>query len=293
MPGIVHRSLHVIGFLVAIAGVIFVAWRLNDYAGHIDISQFGTASYWIIAALATAYGAANVFLALAWWYLLKYCGVHTTFNWSFKAYGISQLAKYVPGNIFHFAGRQAFGVAAGLPGKKLAKSMAWELGLIAGAATLFGVFGLRLVHPFFAPWVLLSGFGVLLGIALCATWRLISANVAKAAALQALFLTGSGLVFAGTLIIVLPAEITQPIPVSMACGTFVIAWVAGLITPGAPAGLGVREFVLLFLLQGSIPEASLLLAVVLNRLIAASGDFAFFLFAFMLKNKLFSYASKY
>ncbi len=60
-------------------------------------------------------------------------------------------------------------------------------------------------------------------------------------------------------------------------GAFVISWLVGLITPGAPAGVGVRELVLLFLLKGVVAEVDLLLAVALGRVITVIGDFLFFL----------------
>jgi uncharacterized membrane protein YbhN (UPF0104 family) len=46
----------------------------------------------------------------------------------------------------------------------------------------------------------------------------------------------------------------------------VIAWLAGLVITGAPAGVGVRELVPLYLLEGYVMETNLLLAVVLGRL---------------------------
>ena len=58
-----------------------------------------------------------------------------------------------------------------------------------------------------------------------------------------------------------------------------MAWLAGLLTPGAPAGIGVRELVLVLLLKGIVPEAELLLAVLLSRLVTVGGDLLFYLVA--------------
>lgn len=60
-------------------------------------------------------------------------------------------------------------------------------------------------------------------------------------------------------------------------GAAVMAWLAGLVTPGAPAGLGVREAVLLLLLSTLLSKGHLELAVVLGRLVTASGDLFFYL----------------
>jgi hypothetical protein len=58
-----------------------------------------------------------------------------------------------------------------------------------------------------------------------------------------------------------------------------VAWLAGLLTPGAPAGVGVREIMLLFLLGTVVGRADLLLAAVLSRVITVTGDGGFFVWA--------------
>ena len=68
-------------------------------------------------------------------------------------------------------------------------------------------------------------------------------------------------------------------------GAYVLAWLAGLVTPGAPAGVGVRELVLLALLKGSVGQTELLLAVLLGRLVTVGGDVAFLGMALMMNVK--------
>lgn len=55
-----------------------------------------------------------------------------------------------------------------------------------------------------------------------------------------------------------------------------IAWLAGLVTFGSPAGIGVREVVLLFLLGPMVVESDLLVIIILNRIITVIGDGIFF-----------------
>ena len=61
-------------------------------------------------------------------------------------------------------------------------------------------------------------------------------------------------------------------PVGMAA----LAWMAGFVTPGAPAGLGVREAVLLALLERLLTPQQALLVVVLWRVVTTLGDVVFF-----------------
>jgi hypothetical protein len=55
-----------------------------------------------------------------------------------------------------------------------------------------------------------------------------------------------------------------------------LAWIAGFVTPGSSAGFGVREAVLIVVLQSSLDrEAGVLVALAL-RLVTLAGDLLFF-----------------
>jgi glycosyltransferase 2 family protein len=60
-------------------------------------------------------------------------------------------------------------------------------------------------------------------------------------------------------------------------GGYAFAWALGFVVPGAPAGLGVREAVLVGTLGGVFPENSVLISAVLFRVITTLGDSLFFL----------------
>jgi uncharacterized membrane protein YbhN (UPF0104 family) len=58
---------------------------------------------------------------------------------------------------------------------------------------------------------------------------------------------------------------------------FAIAWTAGVITPGAPSGIGIREAVLVAGLSPVASPAGAVLIAGLLRLISVVGDVLFFL----------------
>lgn len=274
--------LHSFGGVLCLTGVVFVVMRLNTYAHNVDFSHFDLTVWSVIGLLSLVYGAANLFLARAWWNLLVFFGAKNDWIWAVKTYGMSQLAKYVPGNIFHLAGRQALGMAAGLRARPLAKSAVWELGLIIVAGTLFSLLVVPLAWPELSQWMSSALFVVISVVLLVTLHRLLAPSVGAALIWQIVFLAVSGAVFIGILAVTLnEARAVPALPVL--CGSYVIAWLAGLVTPGAPAGVGVREMVLLFLLGGQIAEADLLLAVVLGRGVTVVGDFLFFAAASAMK----------
>ena len=61
-------------------------------------------------------------------------------------------------------------------------------------------------------------------------------------------------------------------PLSLSVVVFAVAWVAGLITPGAPGGLGVRESIITLGLGGVIGEPAALTAALMHRAVSVTGD---------------------
>jgi len=280
---VAKRALHWGGSALAIAGVVFVTLRLRDYGTEINSARLDFAAWSAVAGLALIYGLSNLMLALAWWNLLGQLGVSTSRSWAMRVYGITQIAKYVPGNIFHLAGRQVIGMGAGLPGWTLAKVTVWELGLISVTGGMFGL----LVLPLLLPALPVTASAGLFAAAICITaallWRITGMSATLAFGCYAGFLTISGLLFVGLFELLGEspgAGMGFWLPVG---GAYLLAWLVGLVTPGAPAGMGVRELVLLFLLQGAVPENDLLLAVLLMRLVSVLGDLGYFLVATLVK----------
>ncbi|MEZ2331797.1 hypothetical protein AB6802_18910 [Mesorhizobium sp. RCC_202] len=261
------------GVFLGALGLLFVAYRLYAYKSELDVARIGGAQYAIILLLAALYGAGNMFLALGWGRLLNFLGVQPRLRWVVWAYATSQLAKYVPGNVFQFFGRQALGVSAGISNVQLAKSTMLELALVAGAGGLFFPLILPLVWPGLGSFPAPVAFISVVAIALYLIGRFGRALL-EAAVFHVFYLVLSGLVFvAGFRIAGGSIEISSAPTIA---GAYVLAWLAGLLTPGAPAGIGVREAVLLFLLGGISSSPTVLMAVVIGRMITVLGDFLFF-----------------
>lgn len=276
MTPILKRILHWIGSGLAIIGIAFVILRLTRDWQVRDLSYISLNVWFFVISLALIYCFAGSFLGLAWYGILKSLGADVSRAWSIKTYGISQLAKYVPGNVFHIVGRQALGMVAGIPGGVLAKSSVWELGLIAVSGAVF----LWLILPLLTPLVPLSVCIVLMlltiGVLGSLLYKFFSVHLFLAFIFQITFLLISGGVFVALLCAIVQSEGLILKDWVFIGGAYVVAWLVGLVTPGAPAGVGVRELVLLFLLNGLVVEENLLVAVVLGRILTVAGDFLFF-----------------
>ena len=275
-----------VGLGIGIIGIVFVVRKLSEYSNQIDFSCLTSLSLFSLLGLSLVYCFSNLFLAFAWRDILQYLGIRTNKKWAVQTNGISQIAKYVPGNIFQFAGRQAIGQAEGLPALPLAKSAVWEIGLLAFTGALFSV----LVIPLFLYQItylvaLILFIIVIVFSVLCVNYW-IGASVASAMRWDVLFLIIAGIIFNGVLLIVTPGQPTfRTIFIGMT-GVYVVAWLAGLVTPGAPAGIGVREMVFLAILHGVVNEGELLKAIVLGRFVTIGGDVLFYVFSLVLRFSL-------
>ena len=284
MSLILKRALHWAGSALALLGIVFVALRLRDYGAGLDFSRFDTTKWSAVVGFALIYGLANLMLALAWWNLLEQFSASVSRRWAIKTYGISQLAKYVPGNIFHLAGRQAMGMAAGVPGWALAKSSVWELGLISFTGAVFGLLALPLLMPELPVAISVGMFATVIVMAASLFWRFVGLPVAHAFGWYVSFLAISGSLFVGLIELLGENHVNGGVPGLTLAGAYVLAWLIGLVTPGAPAGVGVRELVLLFLLKGVVSEAELVLAVLLGRMVTVGGDVLIYIISMLMNS---------
>jgi len=273
------RVLNLLGSATALAGVIFVLLRLNDYNSQLDFSRFDSFMWSVVAGFSLLYGGANIMLALAWRNLLMYFGTTVHRVSAVRIYGLTQLAKYVPGNIMHLASRQALGMANGMSGWSLVQASIWEIGLIAIAGAMFAIFVLPQFIPAVTMLMVVLGFtGILLSIAF-GLRRYLSLTMTLAFGGYVVFLICSAAIFVGLIMLLKGGGAITSLSALILGGAFVVAWIAGLVTPGAPAGIGVRELVLTVLLKGLVAEGDLLLAVLMSRAITVCGDVCFFLLA--------------
>jgi hypothetical protein len=281
----VRKLLSWTGSALSLFAIIFVVGKLKHYSNEIDYSLFVSLAFPLII-LAFAYGASNLLLTFAWKDLLKHFGVSVDFCWAVRIYGVSQLAKYVPGNIFHFVGRQALGLDAGLPAWPLAKSALWEIGLLAISGSLFTIL---ILHYFCIEISLILSLGMFLLAIMITIWfsnLWFSRWIAQAVGWYIVFLALSGTIFLAVFLLIVSSAITPGSEFLIVCGAYVIAWLAGLITPGAPAGVGIREFVLYAILHSFVNESDLLTIIVFGRIITVVGDILFYVLALVIGTRV-------
>jgi glycosyltransferase 2 family protein len=271
-----RRWLHRLGSALGLMGIVFVAYRLIPQYQELSFGGWGTGEWMATAALALASALSNLLLAFGWGSLIAERGFGQDARWYVRTYAMSQLAKYIPGNIFHYAARQALGAAAGIPQTALLISSSLEILFVSLAAACYA----PLLVPVLWPAVPRSAAFALFGL-LVAAGALVLLLLGRPHLRNAVFgyagqVAMSSLIFLGCFILS-GGQVSSPGDALTIAGAFAIAWLAGLLTPGAPAGLGVREAMLVFLLGSLAPSPVVLTATILGRMVTTLGDLVFFL----------------
>jgi hypothetical protein len=310
------------GFAVVGVSLYFVVRQLISADLWHHVYSLGWSLLAVTLLAACVYGGAGFLIAVAWARILE-SREPISLRDQTALYGISQIAKYAPGNIFHFVGRHAGGRRLGHSHGALAwAGMAESLGLVlaAGPMALAGWFvgamgGFGGVAP--------VGMGrvadvLLLALVLIA---LIAAGAALWAALGPVFRALSELrIFvhlpvgareaigtAGPGLMLVPAYLLQvgffavagcvlwliagtvsSLPVMAIVSVISIAataWILGYLVPGAAAGVGVREAVLIVGLTGFIGVTDATIVAVAYRVATIIGDMLFFGLALALRRR--------
>ena len=292
---------HVGGLIVVGAACLFVADKIISTQIWTLAETNGRTILVAVLVGAAAYGLSGFLLSAAWRRILRWCGQDkASMKLCFCIYARTQIAKYIPGNIFHFIGRHAMGRRFGFGHTPMVSAAVLEgIGLILAAGLLALVGALVWLEPRsgLAPAkfaalgaiLLLVPYALAYGLPRFARARRIEVEARRprdtvtglipAYLLQISFFLLSGCILWGLALVVGDVSLSALPPTVTAVAA---AWVAGFVTPGAAAGIGVREAVLIAALSGTLGEREATLIAVAYRAVTLSGDLFFFALSFPL-----------
>lgn len=282
--------------LALLAGVFFIGYAV-EHVQELPSLSWGIRT-WLLLGVSVLLWAGIIFLgAVIWWSLLV--DLNQRLNWRacLSIYGIAQFGKYLPGNVGHHVGRVVLAKQAGIPVASTLQTMliemAWGVGVASGIA-LIGIFQigdvdvppgylvLLIVAAMLVPWAGLSVARTFFpGLVARVT---AGANIqpprpstmAIASFLYLVVFLIVGLLLDSHARILFGADNSQILTLT---AIFAWSWIAGYITPGAPAGLGVREAVLVSALTPLYGASVAVGLTVSLRVVTTMGDGLVFLIA--------------
>ena len=287
------------GFVAALIVTVLFVWYVVRALRGQDLSAYATphaALGIVLCALLWSCGAP--LLALAWHGLLAGIGVSKPRRELFGIIGITQFAKYVPGNVAQYIGRAGMSLVRGIAPRPLAVTMLLETLLVIAAAVVMGVgtgalsdVGLTVVHLHDAQLALIAALVALVIAGLLLLRRVAPPLLRRFAPKYASVLDGALLpprlrlaqafalycgmyVCMGIGLILLTRFLMPGAPHDywLLIAVFALAWVVGFVTPGAPGGMGVREGLMLLMLAPIYPAATASVLIVALRIATTLGD---------------------
>lgn len=275
--GLIFAVIAAIGYCYALAGhlEVLAKLRLNRYS--LAAAAFGVGIYPAIYGLAAG----------IWIYSLRCLGAELPWRDSAEIGFLAQFGKYLPGNVAHHIARVIFAKKHGVSAKLVLGSMLIETVCLVGCGGLVALIALTAQLPLRSlvysllpsaifPYACFVAVAVALVIVLIVGCQKLSLNLADFQPfwlVHCTLLTGIVFLIHGLIAqVVLAGFFEVHAPLLTLTGVFAFAWVAGFLTPGAPAGIGVRETVLAIgLTPICTPGIALGLAAVL-RLTSTFGD---------------------
>ncbi|MEB3342008.1 lysylphosphatidylglycerol synthase domain-containing protein [Okeania sp.] len=233
---------------------------------------------------------AHVWSAVVWFGIIKEFHQKVNLRWAIRVYLLTNIAKYLPGNIWHFYGRINATKQAGIPVETAILSVLIEPLLMAASALGVALIGSTQESWFIQFLCFLAVVSILHPRVLNPVIKYLakiklkgkkSADIQPVTELklerylvkpflgEICFVLIRGFGFLLTILAFNSVELNQ---IFLIFSAFSLAWLLGLVVPGAPGGVGVFEVTALTLLEHKFSPGILLSAIAFYRLISVLAE---------------------
>lgn len=285
------------GPLSFLLGGALVLWVLHRAVGHgADWGALPPPQWpWALASLALL-GLAFAWGVQLWRFWLRASGGSLGYVASFRLLHRSQLAKYLPGAFWHLLGGAALARREGLPLAQGGLTMLLDLlGQVAGALVV--ALAIALVGAPGGAWAFSAGGalaalvvalhplclnGCLAGLGRLTHRPFPRIHLGHGRILGIVLLNASNWALIALAFACFVKAFVPDAPAGRLAQAFPLAWVAGLLSPISPAGLGVREASLSLLLAEPLGPSLAASLALFARLWFLAGEWAAFCVALLL-----------
>ncbi len=286
----IKKLVYFLGKSLGILGLIFVFYKLSQ---EYTLSSFTKQFILLLDILPflLVLNFLSIIIGIYAWHsmLLQYAKRSFPYIASYYYFSKTEIAKYLPGNIFHFVGRQVLSSKLGISQVEMAKiSLLFSVLLLTGTvltSTFFAFLSKDIPYSILTLMGLSSIIVLIILVYMYPSFPMrkkVSMNIylALSVALQGIML--------GMIVMYQSDSFTANL-FFLCISIYTLSWLIGFVTPGASGGLGIREGTFIAIasyLQVDISADIIIFSVLLVRLINISVDVGIYLSTFILENKI-------
>lgn len=280
-----------LGKSLGVIGLLFVFYKLSqEYTLSSFIEQFSLTLK--LLPFLFFLNFTSILIGIYAWHimLLNYANKPFPYTISYYYFAKTEIAKYLPGNVFHFIGRQVLASKLRITQIEMAKiSVLFSLFLLTAtifSSTFFAFLSQSIPRNIL---ILMAVSTIVIIIIIHFTYtsfpssKKVSMNLSLAisVALQGIML--------GSIIMYLNEQQIGSELFLKCVSIYIISWLIGFVTPGASGGLGIREGTFIAIssyLHIDISEDIIIFSVLLVRLINIFIDIMMYISTYLVKNKI-------
>ncbi|PPD30389.1 MAG: hypothetical protein CTY21_12410 [Methylomonas sp.] len=302
------RLLKLLSYGLVVAASLFFGRELVQRFNEIPPIAWNAASVAVFTVCVIGVVFTVGLIGLMWRLLLLDQSVRIPLSKAVQIVAISQIGKYLPGNVGHFAGRALLAHQAGIPLGITASTIlietAWTLAIGSGFAAMAFLFYLdahtsqdigqigmiessaAALGLLFVPWVgiqVVNRFMPRLSNRLGGGSRLAPPRLTTAVTVSLLMVACFAML---GVTLKLQAQWffqVENVPLVPLTLLFTLAWLVGYVVPGAPGGLGVREAMMVLVLTPLVGAGAAVGLGVSMRVVTVAGDAAAFVLGLALR----------
>lgn len=284
------KVVYFLGKYLGFLGLLFVLYKLSQ---EYTLTSFAEHFLLLLDKLPLFFilNLASALIGIYAWHmmLLHYAKIPFSYMTSYYYFAKTEISKYLPGNIFHFLGRQVLASKLGIEQKQMAKiSFFFFFLLLTGtvfSSTFFAFFSNNI--PIYI--LMLMGLATVISF-MIVIWTYPSFPISKKIIMNILLAISIALQGIILAIIVMYQIDTMSIALFFQCASvYIVSWLIGFVTPGASGGVGIREGTFIAIVSFlNIPISSdiIIFSVLLIRLINISVDIGMYLSSLIMTNKI-------
>ena len=284
--------------LLSLIFIFYLLWKQGEEVAGI-LNDPGICKIFLAGVI--FYSTISIILPLAWWMVLaKLESRHPTFLTCYWVYNKTQIAKYLPGNVMNFVGRQIVAKTFHFKQFSVLIATVTEISSLVMATlmlSLFGIIFLEVNINFIQQYEWIFYVFIVMSLVVFIGSIFIRRSPYFFEKLQKYF-TGipknflklfmgictvhvgyflaMGIVFSLLSILILGMKTDKEIWVTLILG-YSFSWLIGFIAPGVPGGIGIREMGLTAILSTVASSAEALTIALFFRIVTVFGDlFSFF-----------------